>query len=159
MRHKLVWFSKNRIREASFEDIFPFWRDHLWSGRKSAITPCSAIDFDGSINMELIDKEPFFWVCWRRNQVIGVISGFCTSSSEFRIRGLWVKDEYRSQGVGSLLLGEAFKKARALNRPTVWTMPRASAKDFYKKNGFQFVRETSEFEFGPHYFAARGSDF
>lgn len=146
------------IKEISFSEISEVWSLYLWPDRKSPIEPVSAITLQGSYDMSLMSSIPFFWGAFAdpgSNNLIGVVSGFQTDETHFRSRGIWVHSEYRNQGLGSLLLGQVFKRAEDLKCDHVWTMPRVSAWPFYKKNGFRISSETNEFEFGPHYLAVK----
>ena len=156
MRLSWPWFFKNKIRgqvrPISFEDVRPVWEERLWPGRKSEITPTSAINSLGQIEMPLLLEQAYFWGYYEDEILKGVVSGLCTSPQEFRVRGIWVDQKERQKKIGSLLLQTAIEKSKELGRYRVWTMPRSSSLGFYQKNGFVLVGRTNNFEFGPHYF-------
>lgn len=135
--------------EITFDEILPVWRDKLWPGRESVIEPVSAIDEDGSINMELMNSRPVFIACIENGNIIGVVSGFQTGE-KFRSRGLWVSETARNSGVGQGLMQELEKVARKNSCSAIWTMARNDAFPFYEKAGF--IRKTviTQYEFGPH---------
>lgn len=144
-----------QITPLSFEEIFPVWKNELWPGRESAITPCSAISSVGTIDMSLLHQQPYFWGCRIDDILCGVISGFQTSETEFRSRGIWVHEKMRGLKIGSKLIAEVANQAVSLGCKKVWTMPRSSSWGFYQRNGFYLTGESNAFEFGPHYFAEK----
>lgn len=135
--------------EITFEKILPVWRDKLWPGRESAIEPVSAIDEDGSINMEIMNSNPVFIACTENENIIGVVSGFKTGE-KFRSRGLWVSENVRNSGVGQGLMLELEKVARSQRCSAIWTMARNDAFPFYEKAGFIKKKVITQYEFGPH---------
>lgn len=159
MKLKWPWSKANkpghRISRVSFETVEPIWRDKLWKDRISPIEPCSAITPQGQIDMALMSQEAFFWACKAEDKIIGVMSGFQTSNQEFRLRGVWVDEDFRQKDIGTQLLERAITQAKELRCKKVWTMPRSTSWGFYQSNGFKMTGETSAFEFGPHYFAEK----
>lgn len=143
-----------RIEKVRFEDILPIWQEHLWPDRTSPIEKLSAIDRNGSINPALLKERMSFWRAVNsNNQVVGVIGGQTTGDS-YRSRGLWVNDQFRGKGIGRKLVRAVIQAASEEGRRIVWTMPRASSIDFYKKAGFQVTNDHLEgYEYGPHYLA------
>lgn len=143
-----------KIQLSNFAEVLPIWKNDLWPDRKSPIEATSALDLDGSINMNLMNSKPTFLVSKdQNNKIIGVISGFRTSDIYFRSRGLWVSDSYRRSGIAKELMNELKKIAKSEGSQKMWTMPRQTAWPFYQSVGFKKLRETNEHEFGPHYFA------
>lgn len=138
------------ITHINFSEILPVWRDQLWPGRESKIEPQSAIDEDGSINMELMKAIPVFLACKDQDKIVGVVSGYKTSNEKFRSRGLWVSPDLRGQGLGYALIDELKKEATLAGCRAIWTMARFDAWPFYQKAGFQKKSETDKYEFGPH---------
>jgi len=144
------------IEAIDFMTILPIWQQELWPGRESTIEPLSAIDVDSGYNMKLMEAEPFFWGAFSNSrQLIGVVSGFQTSDTHFRSRGLWVAKDQRNQGLGKQLIQTVEKQAVRRQCHILWTMPRQSSWEFYRRVGFQVLKEISQFEFGPHYIATK----
>lgn len=139
-----------KFSEITFDEILPVWKEKLWPGRESEIEPVSAIDEDGSINMELMKAQPYFMACKENETIVGVVSGFKTATRKFRSRGLWVSESVRGQGVGQELLKELGKIASANKCDVLWTMARNDAFPFYEKAGFIKKIVVTQFEFGPH---------
>lgn len=144
-----------RIESSSFEEILPFWHDHLWPQRKSPIEPCSAIHPDGHISMDIMKAHPVFFKAVKEDQICGVVSGFATSSEYYRSRGLWVHPDFRNQGMGCALIEYVAKVAANGGYKQIWSMPRHTTLQFYLKNGFRAYNQTKAYEFGPHYFVKK----
>ncbi|MBI4467070.1 MAG: ribosomal protein S18-alanine N-acetyltransferase [Acidobacteria bacterium] len=71
-------------------------------------------------------------------RVVGFLVGR-TVPGEFEILNLAVKNEYRRQGIGRRLLGEALARAHGQGARRCWLEVRASnqpARDFYRALGF-----------------------
>lgn len=144
-----------RIQKAKFEDVLPFWQQQLWSERTTPIEAMSAIDPDGKIDPSFQSRKEcaFFWQAVdSNNRVVGVV-GAQTMGGTYRSRGLWVDPTVRSQGIGRKLVGAVVTAARAQNKTSIWTMPRASSVDFYKKIGFKIKKTVDGYEYGPHFIA------
>ncbi|PCI28446.1 hypothetical protein COB52_03675 [Candidatus Kaiserbacteria bacterium] len=142
-----------KILTLNFEQILPIWKNQLWPDRKSSIDPTNAVDFDGEINLDLMNRQPFFYGSIEAgvSSPTSVISGLQTSKTRFRSRGIWVHPLQRRKGLGSLLLKKIENKAISLGCSKVWSMPRQSVVEFYLQNGFSIVSSKSGYEYGPHY--------
>ena len=143
------------IETCTFNEIKEIWSEELWPMRKSAIEPVSWMDMNGHICNEYADVRPHFW-CIRDSQgkPIAVISGHETPPFGFRSRGLWVSVNYRRQGHATKLMQHLVTWATQLKYSQVWTLPRITSWSFYKSLGFQIIRKSEDYEFGPHYFAS-----
>ena len=162
VRYLLAFFMGNHmepgfsIRPANFDSVLPIWRDKLWPGRNSKIEATSHIAYAGGFDADLADAKAHFWRAETPSgEVVGVISGFATSLTMFRSRGIWVDPLWRKRGLGRSLLQAVHSHARDNGYARIWTMPRLSAWPFYQACGYRISRETDEFEFGPHYIAVR----
>lgn len=148
-----------RIDPIAFEEILPFWRDRLWPGRKSAIQPTSAMLPEGGYDARLLREPAVFFAAVSDSEagrrVHGVNSGHRCGETHFRLRGTWVDPDHRGTGVGSALARKVFDEARRQGCRFAWTLARRSSSGFYLKQGFEIVRETDEFEFGPHFYMQR----
>lgn len=140
------------VEVISFEEILPVWKQKLWPQRASAIEPLSAIDHDGSINMEIMKSRPVFMGIRAPGSIefVGVISGFKTSSERYRSRGLWVSEKERGNGLGLTLLSHLETIALKEGCTCLWTMARKTAWPFYEKMEFVKISEIDKYEFGPH---------
>ncbi len=139
-----------KIVESNFENILPIWKNQLWPLRISEIQSTSAIDDNGIIDINLTFYKPYFYEAIQNNQTIGVIGGQMTSDSMYRMRGLWVHENFRKMGVGQMLVLKNMQTAHELNSKVIWTMSRESALQFYERQGFIRYMNVDKFEYGPH---------
>lgn len=144
-----------KIELISFEKILGVWTHQLWPHRRSEIEPVSWIDSTGTINMQMSLGDPNFWCATENEQMIGVISGFKTDSERYRIRGLWVHENFRKNGIGKALIDVTQKQAATNNCRLIWTMPRQNVWPFYQTLGFTKYKSTEQFEYGPHFLAEK----
>ena len=112
------------IREISFDDILPVWKNNLWVGRKSSINPVSTIQFLGSYDLALKRSKPIFFGAFVDNEIAGVISGFKTSREMYRCRGIYVFNKFRRKGYSQRLFSSC--EAQALKEGTmfIWSLPK-----------------------------------
>lgn len=156
-----------RIKEITFDEIKYYWRNFLWS--KFDITnsvdlktypTCLITQKDYSykafkyMNRENIEKiqNPTFIAYEIDDEIIGVESGFNTNLNYYRLRGLWVKKEYRKQGIATKLI-KWFENYT--DKKFIWTIPRETAIPFYKKCGFEILNEYLPSIYGKTYFAIK----
>lgn len=140
MRHvnSIADYMEFSIKEIDYSMVLPMWRNELWPDRQDPIRPMSSMQLGGGINMEIYKRfTPVFSGLYSGETLAGVISGHPVSEQEFRIRGLYIKSEFRGRG-GSQKLFENMKKA-AIQRgcSLIWSYPRLSALPVYLKFGFQ----------------------
>lgn len=154
------------IKEITFEEILPFWKDKLWPNRCSAIEPVSAIQYDGKIDMSIMERKPTFFGYFIGDKLVGVNSGFKTKDEVisftdaehalYRSRGIFVDPLYRGHGIAERLLQAVEDQAKKEGCFILWTMPRQSAFHVYEKFGFERTSEWSDaHEFGPNCFAVK----
>lgn len=139
------------IEESDFATIHKIWSEYLWPGRESKIEPLSAISDDLSIDINIFRFKAYYLICKLKGNIIGVLSGHPTSESNYRLRGLFVAEEFRNQGVGTLLMQKQIEYAKSLNMKCVWLLGRIYREPLYTSLGFEVVCQTEKFEFGPHY--------
>jgi GNAT superfamily N-acetyltransferase len=153
--------SNMRLATLTFEQIKEVWETKLWPGRTSPIEPKSAIAFSephspSNIDMSImeIDEEPYFVGMYDGDVLVGVNSGFRTSKTHYRSRGLYVEPAYRGRGIAQTLLREIMIEALVEDCLMVWSMPRGSARQAYLKAGFIQCSQwfNKEVEFGPNCF-------
>ncbi len=139
------------IQEISFEFISGVWAEKLWPKRVSAIEPVSAINEHGIIDAEILKYPPVFWGAFVEKKLVGVISCHPTSKENFRLRGIFVDEEYRSLKIGKLLIEQVVSHADTNGASLVWALVRQSNRDYFTKFDFKVLNETSAYEFGPHF--------
>lgn len=162
---------KFKIERCTFDLVLSVWKDHLWPDRKTSIEPYSVLKLNGGFDMDYKNREVYFFSAKKifdntksvetnttndKQEIIGVVSGHQTVASEFRLRGLYVFEKYRKQGVASALVKEVESTAYLLKSRLIWTLPRKNNLIFYQKNGFKQVTDWSdEYEFGPNCVATK----
>lgn len=126
------------IKQISFEDVYPIWREKLWPGRQDPIRPMSSMVLGGGYDMSIYKNfAPVFVGIYANDQLVGVLSGHGTTQEDFRIRGLYVEPAFRRKG-GALLMMEYLRKyATSCGFQNVWSFPRMSALSAYEKFGFR----------------------
>jgi GNAT superfamily N-acetyltransferase len=131
------------VRLVSQEETLDFWRRHLWRGGAKPVAPLSSMILGGGYDMAIYQsaKPLFFGTHNSQKELVGVVSGFATSSEHFRSRGLCVLPEYRGQGRGVLLLKAVLLSAKDLGFRLVWSFPRDSAFTTYHRVGFRQVSD------------------
>lgn len=161
---------KIKIESCSFDLVLPIWQNYLWPGRKTPIESFSALKRTGGINLDYKNRDLYFFSAVKmihnehgedlsKPALMGVVSGHQTENYEFRLRGLYVFEKYRNQGVGHALLQEVESKAILLQSRLMWSLPRKTNFIFYQKNGFKQVSDWShEYEFGPNCTAVKELD-
>lgn len=143
-----------RIEKCTFNEIKEIWSTQLWPLRKSPIESISWMDPLGNFNSEYARQTPYFWsVQNSSSQILAVLSGHSTPGFGFRSRGLWVDPQHRRQGFATKLMKQLILFATDSDHTEVWTLPRISSWPFYESQGFQILKKTEDYEFGPHYFA------
>jgi GNAT superfamily N-acetyltransferase len=148
---------KIKVIITDFKTVGLIWREFLWPGRVSPITPTSAIQFGGGYNLSLLGQEAIFLrLVDSSEQTLGVISGFPTQEGYFRSRGLFVFQSFRGRGFSQILLGSIREYARENGHTRLWSLPRQSSWLAYKR--FGFCQNSDWFnegvEFGPNAFAS-----
>ena len=141
------------VSEADFQEIYDFWKNFLWAGRRSKIEACSSMKYLGGYDLSIKKfGKPRFWKATREGKIIGVNSGHSTSMKDFRSRGLWIHPNFRNQGNAQKLLQAVKEEAIIRECEYVWSVPRKEAINAYLKFGFQITSDwfNSGMEFGPN---------
>jgi len=119
-----------------YMDIYQIWRKHLWSDRKSEITPNSAMLFLGGYDSGNMDHKPTFFGYLEDEIIVGVNSGHKCIDRSYRSRGLFVFPEYRNKGIATRLLQETINQGQKESALFVWSYPKQSSWRTYEKAGF-----------------------
>ncbi|MEW5875185.1 MAG: GNAT family N-acetyltransferase [Candidatus Zixiibacteriota bacterium] len=92
------------------------------------------------------------------DEMVGIASIYLESQpdspdpSAWRLRGMATLPEFRSQGVGGLLLSACIEHVENSGGTTIWCNARTPAVRFYERHGFECIGD--EFQLpgiGPHY--------
>lgn len=144
------------IIKSDFDSVKKYWSLFLWPERRSSIEEKSWIDINGEINLDLkLGSPSFFAAIDDKSEVVAVVSGHSTSEDQYRLRGIWVKENFRKRAIGSMLVAQIQDQAFAEKRKLLWTMPRMNSKEFYFKLGFKEQKFLYSYEFGPHIIATK----
>lgn len=126
------------VQEIDFNLVFPIWRSHLWPDRTDPIRPLSSMLLGGGTDMSIYEKfSPRFLGLFHEDSLVGVLSGHRSSADNYRIRGLYIHEEYRRRGGAQMLFKEFQKIAAEEKGSTIWSYPKLAALPVYKKFGFQ----------------------
>lgn len=88
---------------------------------------------------------------WGEGDIIGLASFICRGMTAFLI-GLWVKEDFRKQGLGSKILSEAIAALKAQNIEAIELtvdVDNEAANRLYQKLGFQEAENLEDF-YGPN---------
>lgn len=145
------------IRKVQFSVVLPLW-ELLWPHRKSKIEPISYINPNGEIDMSIGQYLATFWgILSKENKLIGVVSAHQTEKRVFRLRGLYVIDSFRGQGLASKLINHVCEYTKKKGAMEIWTLPRKTSWPVYQKIGFKLYTDwiNDKYEFGPNAFAKK----
>lgn len=142
--------------EIDFETIYPIWDKELWPNRNSKIEPVSSMKWLGGYDLEIKKNKPTFWAIYDNNNIIAVNSGYATSETQYRSRGLWVSTKYRGLGLTKILFSNLELKAKELNKSFLWSVPRKEAINAYISYGFVTIGEYfNTLEYGPNIYVCK----
>jgi hypothetical protein len=144
------------VQPISFSQIELVWRNELWPDRKSPIRSLSSMLFMGDNDLNIYtSSEPKFYGIFKDDKLVGVNSGFATSTTHWRSRGLWVAPHCRNKGFSKLLLAQVINDAIMEKKELIWSFPRQSSFFVYQAAGFSQCSEwTNDGEFGPNCYAS-----
>ena len=126
--------------EKEFENYFKFRWEQL---RKP-------LDLTQGSEQDELENHAFHIAAYNNKNIIGVGRLNIEKNQSARIRYMAVDNKFRKQGIGSRLLEELEKIAKAKDVIKCWLNARESAASFYLKNSYEIRGEaTSELEI-PH---------
>jgi len=137
------------INKITYEDIYEYWK-LLWDYKflpKSGVILFNLNERNGSIH-ENEDIEVSFFGAFINDKIVGVNSGFCPDSNQYRSRGLYVLPEYRRQGIAYELLKATEAQGKKEGKFLLWSVPRQSALSVYLKYGFKQASNFFEADWG-----------
>lgn len=147
------------VTEISFQTILPVWRDLLWPGRQSEIKPVSTMKFLGGYDLDIrkyTDQARFWGIYGVDGQLNGVFSGHPCSATQYRGRGLYVRQSQQLRGIGRTLVETVVQAASDAKREMCWCIPRVRNEFFFRKCGFTVMSPpfNEGVEFGPNIYVA-----
>lgn len=91
----------------------------------------------GGHDRQIYEKyKPSFFVFEINEEIVAINSCHKSSDDAMRSRGLWVKPEYRRQGITRKLFNAIFDEALSQRCKYVWSLPRKTALVAYEASGF-----------------------
>lgn len=136
------------ISNTTFDVINEIWSKELWPNRKSIITPTSAMNYLEGYDLINMTYNPTFICYLVEEEIAGVNSGHLCMDGSYRSRGLFVYPKYRKQGIGPKLLLATIDQGRKENARFVWSYPRNTSWETYKKAGFELTTDWEYSETG-----------
>ena len=139
------------IEKITFEEVLPLWKQ-LWYPKTDIQKRSGRLllhKFDRSIITNDEIKVTYFGA-EIDGKIVGVNSGYKLNG--YRSRGLYVLPEYRNRGVAQKLLKYTIHESQRLNMIYIWSIPRKSALNVYKKCGFKIISSFFKGEFGDNCF-------
>lgn len=145
------------IKQITFDQILPIWRSDLWPERRSVIESVSAIDIESNIDMEIFNyiEKAHYFAAFDGDKITGVISGHLTKANQCRLRGLFVRPEYRGQAISKDLIQAELNHAVSLGCTQIWALIRTKNIGLFAKFNFKQYMLTEKYEYGPHYIVQR----
>ena len=142
------------IKEITFDDILPIWRDYLWPNRTSDITPTSAMHYMEGYDLVNMSYTPTFFAYIIDNEIAGVNSGHMCMNGRYRSRGLYVFEKFRGKNIGTKLLIATIEQARLEGANLCWSYPKDTSWKTYAKAGFKLDSEFEDSENGKNAFCS-----
>ena len=149
------------IKEITFDEIKYYWKKYLWAKYTTRVHKVDnhtqknySYRVFNHLTRDQIDNwiKPTYIGYFVDNKIVGVESGYKSNADYYRLRGLWVHDDYRGQGIATKLLNYLEEKSK---EKFLWTCPRESALTFYLKYGFRVTGISEKTIYGQNYFAVK----
>lgn len=142
------------IKEITFDEILPIWRDYLWPSRTSDITPTSAMHYMEGYDLINMSYTPTFFAYITNGEIAGVNSGHMCMNGRYRSRGLYVFERFRGKNIGTELLIATIEQARLEGANLCWSYPKDTSWKTYAKAGFKLDSEFEDSENGKNAFCS-----
>jgi GNAT superfamily N-acetyltransferase len=114
----------------------------------------SSMQFMGGYDMDVYERyTPWFIGAYDGTNLIGCNGGHQSSNDMYRSRGLYVKPDYRKNGIGKQLLLGTISFARTETQCNyIWSIPRHGSHWTYLSVGFSLASPwfNDKVEFGPN---------
>lgn len=143
-------------RLLTFEEVVPFWKK-LWYPKVDIQKRSGRLLLFGFDRNIIIDDtiEVTYFGAEADGKIVGVNSGFSPKPLEYRSRGLYVLPEYRIKGISQILLQATENKAIEERHITLWSLPRITAIEAYRKFGFKILSDFFDGEYGKNCFVIK----
>jgi N-acetylglutamate synthase-like GNAT family acetyltransferase len=98
------------------------------------------------------EQSAFHLAAWDGSKLVGTGRVHFNTTQEAQVRCMAVEEEYRSTGVGSLILEALEQRAREQGAKFVMLNAREGAVPFYRKHGYHLMDQTNTlFDLIPHW--------
>jgi GNAT superfamily N-acetyltransferase len=134
------------ITKITFEQIYPIWNNYLWPDRVSDITSNSAMCFLEGYDLFNMQTTPTFFAYVIDGEIAGVNSGHLCNDQQYRSRGLYVFENFRGKGIGTILLKTTIAQAMVENAALCWSYPRKTSWKSYLHAGFELASDWEKSE-------------
>lgn len=125
------------IKQIEVDTILSVWKDKLWPGRISPIESHSAMMITpGQYDMGNFQLPIWCYGYFKDSELVGVNSGHLCTDGLLRIRGFWVHEHHRKQGIGKKLLLKTVEDAKSNGITGIWAFPRKTSWPIFKSLGF-----------------------
>ena len=107
------------------------------------------------------DNDTFHLGAFKNGNLIAVSSYMKTlnanlKGTNYQLRGMATSTKHQGNGVGKLMMDEAFKILESLKINYIWCNARLIAVNFYKKQGFRIIGENFDVKYiGEHYMMSK----
>jgi GNAT superfamily N-acetyltransferase len=131
----------DNIIELTHENLKIYWSaPDMWGNNNlQAVNPFT---YDGKYDEAINNVEVYFYGLQNEGHLMGVNSMYVCPDNSVRSRGLYVFPEYRNQGVATQLLQHCIDEASKSGlHDYIWSKPRVSAIEAYKKVGFRITSD------------------
>jgi GNAT superfamily N-acetyltransferase len=133
-----------KIEEISFETIQEIWYEEDMWGQLAYAEPVNTLLYLKGYNNKIRDlsySTPVYYAYLVDGNIAGVNSFHKVNEKQCRSRGLYVYPKYRKMNIGIELLKYAIDQNKNKGYDFIWSMPRSTAIETYKKAGFKMTTE------------------
>jgi GNAT superfamily N-acetyltransferase len=134
------------IKKLTFEGVLPIWTTYLWPDRQSSIDANSAMCFLGGYDLVNMGTMPTFFAYIVDGEIAGVNGGHLCNDRQYRSRGLYVFENFRGKGIGTILLKATIAQAMVEGAALCWSYPRKSSWKSYLAAGFELASDWEKSE-------------
>lgn len=134
------------VKQITFDEVLPIWKNYLWPDRVSEITSNSAMCFLEGYDLFNMQTIPTFFAYVIDDEIAGVNSGHMCRDNEYRSRGLFVFEKFRGKGIGTILLKATIMQAQEEKAKMCWSYPKLTSWSTYQKAGFVLASDWEKSE-------------
>lgn len=136
------------ITRINFQIIQEIWYEEDMWGQLAYAEPVSTMLYLEGYDMKiknLLYSEPVYYAYLVNGEIAGVNSFHKVNDEQCRSRGLYVYPKYRKMNIAVELLKYAIEINKGKSYKFIWSMPRSTAIQAYKRAGYNITSEIFEF--------------